>query len=90
MMRGLGGTTTVIMPSQEVVITYTCEEVAIGILTIIINYEHPTKGVARSILRQPSKHSFSQKYFEKELDTYVVQEAMSDLMDNRHSYDWVE
>ena len=77
------------MPSQRLGVSYYCEEKG-GTLVIDISYDHPTKQEVIDFVRQPLKRSFSQKYFEKELEAYVVQEAMSHLMDNRHTYDWVE
>lgn len=79
----------VMMPSQEVVIRYGYVGTN-GNISITIEYEHPTQQAKRTVKREPHKSSFSQKHFQKELDAYVTQEAMSDLMDNRHTYDWVE
>ena len=78
------------MPSQLVELTYAYEETREGKLRITIEYDHPTTGDHRSILRSPDRRSFSPKHFDKELDAYIVQEAMSDLTDNRHRYDWIE
>lgn len=77
------------MPEQEVdVIT----DVFIdgGVVHLTIQYFHPTTKQGRRIHRKPNRSSFSEKYFLPELDAYIVQEAMSDLTDNRHSHDWVE
>lgn len=80
---------TVHMPSQSIslVSSITHEK---NSLEIVIFYTHPTTGIVREVGRKPAKSSFSNTYFDKELDAYIVQEAMSDLMDNRHSYDWIE
>jgi hypothetical protein len=61
-----------------------------GRLDVYIQYHHPTIDRDRETHRAPYKVSFSQKHFWKELDAYIVQEAMSDLTDNKHIHDWVE
>jgi hypothetical protein len=80
---------TIDMPSQKVVL-----DVFINAETeridIEIVYMHPTLEINRVIKRCPERRSFSRKHFEKELDAYIVQEAMRDLTDSRHSYDWID
>lgn len=81
------------MPSQTIIIdSYINETDVLGklYLEIDIIYTHPDTKTLRNVHREPYKSSFSRKYFDKELETYIVQEAMSDLMDNRHAADWIE
>lgn len=81
----------VVMPSQTVVITCNVlPDLSMSLLNLDIKYDHPTTGIRRGFSRRPLKASFSQKHFDKELESYIVQEAMSDLTDNRHVYDWIE
>jgi hypothetical protein len=77
------------MPSQKLKLVATFIDND-PVLDIFITYDHPNTGHTRPVVRRPNKRSFSQKHFEKELDAYIVQEAMSDLTDNRHTHDWVE
>ena len=79
----------IVMESQTVELRASVVEAGDD-LDIRIAYTHPSTEEYRATQRKPRLRSFSQKYFEKELDAYIVQEAMSDLMDNRHSYDWIE
>ena len=76
------------MPSQDILVT--ASVTYDNTLNVAICYTHPTTGDSREIIRRPSKQAFSQKHFEKELDAYIVQEAMSDLTDNRHTHDWLD
>jgi hypothetical protein len=78
------------MPSQDILLNVSVDYGVLNIIDLIICYTHPTTGEYREAHRRPSKLSFSKKHFEKELDAYIVQEAMSDLTDNRHTLDWVD
>jgi len=63
-------------------------------LKIIITYFTPTMEKAekpeieKTIERYPRAMSFSEKHFDKELEAYIVQEAMADLTDKKHLTEW--
>lgn len=64
------------------------------VLKIIITYFTPTTEKAskpeieETIERYPRIFSFSKKHFDKELEAYIVQEAMADLTDKKHLTEW--
>jgi hypothetical protein len=78
------------MPSQDIFLFASVDQKEITIINVEISYTHPTTGEFREVLRRPSKESFSMTHFEKELDAYIVQEAMVDLTDNKHVRDFIE
>jgi hypothetical protein len=77
------------MPSQTVDITFH-RSYGSGRLNLTIMYIHPTTGEIVDFTRCPADTAFSDTYFDQEVESYVVQEAMAHLTDYKHLHDVVE